>query len=87
MCVFENKISYDAPVKLKILSLNVCGLISKLCNPDFISYLGLYDIICLTETKLDQYDDVSLVGYKLLPLVNRSNCKSRSGGICVFVRD
>ena len=67
--------------------MNVCGLISKLRNPDFINFLALYHIVCPTETKLDQYDDVSLDGYKLLPLVNRLNCKSKSGGICVFVRD
>ena len=85
-CVFENK-NYDTPVKLKILSLNVCGLCSKLCNPDFINYLVPYDIFCFTETKLDEYDDVCLEGYKLLPLVNHLNCKSKSGGICVFVRD
>jgi hypothetical protein len=42
---------------------------------------------CLTETKLDNYDEAELDGYKLLPPVNRQNCKARSGGICDFVRD
>ena len=74
-------------IKLKILSLNVCGLVSKLHNPDFVEFLSLYDIICLTETKIDKIDDVVLEGYELLPPICRSQCKVRSGGICVFVRN
>ena len=70
---------------MKVLALNVCGLVSKLRNPDFREFISLYGIICLTETKLDNYDEVELDGYKLLPPVKRQNCKARSGGICVFV--
>jgi hypothetical protein len=50
---------------LQVLALNVCGLVSKLRNPDFREFISLYDIICLTETKLDNYDEVELDGYKL----------------------
>ena len=73
--------------KIKILSLNVCGLVSKLNNPDFIEFISLYDIICLTETKIDQYDTIDVEGFTILPCVIRQNCKSKSGGICVLVRD
>ena len=59
-------------IKLKILSLNVCGLVSKLHNPDFVEFLSLYDIICLTETKIDKIDDVVFEGYELLPPICRS---------------
>ena len=34
--------------------------------------------------KLDNYDETELDGYKLVPPVNRQNCKARSGGICAF---
>lgn len=88
--VIFNKENYDVNdsfIKVKILSLNACGLVSKLCNPDFIEFISLYDIVCLTETKLDQYDDINVEGFILLPRVVRQNCKSRSWGICVLVRD
>ena len=85
--VIKNKVVNDSFCKLEVLALNVCGLVSKLRNPDFREFISLYGIICLTETKLDNYDEVELDGYKLLPPVNRQNCKARSGGICVFVRD
>lgn len=65
----------------------MCGLVSKLKNPDFIEFMSLYDVICLTETKIDQYDDVEVNGFKLLPSVIRQNCTSKSGGICVYVKE
>ncbi|CAG2247273.1 unnamed protein product [Mytilus edulis] len=49
--------------------------------------MSLYDVICLTETKIDQYDDVEVNGFKLLPSVIRQNCTSKSGGICVYVKE
>jgi hypothetical protein len=61
---------------LEVLALNVCGLVSKLRNPDFREFISLYGIICLTETKLDNYDEVELDGYKLLPPVNLLNKSS-----------
>ena len=88
-CVQNNHtiedVIYD---KLRILSLNVCGLVSKLKNPDFVEFITAYDIICLTETKLDQYDEVDILeGFTLLSTVNREFCKAKSGGICIFVRE
>ena len=72
---------------LNFLALNVCGLVSKINNPDFIEFISLYDIICLTETKIDQYDEVAIDGFKLLPSVIRQNCLAKSGGICIFVKE
>lgn len=52
----ESEISFsDSFLKIKVLSLNVCGLASKLGNPDFVEFISLYDVICLTETKIDKY--------------------------------
>ena len=68
--------------------MNVCELVSKLKNPDFVEFITAYDIICLVETKLDQYDEVDILeGFKLLSTVNGEFCKAKSGGICVFVRE
>ena len=67
--------------------MNVCQLASKLKNPDIVEFITVYDIICLAETKLDQYDEVDILeGFKLLSTVNREFCKAKSGDICIFVR-
>lgn len=58
---------------INILTLNVSGLVSKLKNPDFIEFMSLYHVICFTETKIDQYEDVEFNGFKLLPS-ERSLC-------------
>ena len=77
--------------------MNVCELVSKLKNPDIVEFITAYDIICLAETKLDQYDEVDILeGFTLLSTVNHEFCKAKSGGmcfckaksggICIFVR-
>ena len=38
--------------KLKICGLNVCGLNSKLNNGYFSDYLNMFDIFCITESKV-----------------------------------
>jgi hypothetical protein len=57
--VIKNKDVNDSFCKLEVLALNVCGLVSKLRNPDFREFISLYGIICLTETKLDNYDEAT----------------------------
>ena len=42
--------------KLRILSLNVSGLKSKLIIPDFSLLISKYDILCLQESKTDETD-------------------------------
>lgn len=61
----------------------------KLRNPDFVKLIQTYDLICFAETKLDEYDidSVDVPGFTLLPPLNRSNCKSRYGGIAVIARN
>ena len=46
--------------ELKILSLNVCGLLSKLQIPEFSELLQSYDIIGIQESKTDDVDNVSV---------------------------
>ena len=41
---------------IHIVSLNVCGLKSKLFTPDFVELCRKHDIICLTEIKCDEVD-------------------------------
>ena len=40
--VIKNKVVNDSFCKLKVLTLNVCGLVWKLRNPDFIEFISLY---------------------------------------------
>ena len=49
--------------QIKFLSLNVCGLRSKLRVPEFLEHFNLYDVIGLQETKLDDVDCISISGY------------------------
>ena len=47
-----NNAGVSATCCLKIVSLNVCGLMSKMKYPEFREMLVSNDIICLTETKM-----------------------------------
>ena len=41
---------------LRLLLLNVCGIQTKSKHPELRNLLDNYDIVCLTETKLDDID-------------------------------
>ncbi len=72
---------------IKLLSINVCGLLSKLNTPDFINLVSSYDIISILETKCDDADvkNVNLDHFEFIPL-NRSKFVNKSGGIGFFIR-
>ncbi|CAG2224847.1 unnamed protein product [Mytilus edulis] len=84
---FYNNVKSDINSVIKILSLNVCGIKSKLKAPDLEELCANYDVLCFCESKLDQYDDIEIENFKALPPLNRSNAKCKSGGIIVFVRE
>ena len=74
--------------ELNILSLNVCGLTSKMECPEFIDHLNQCDLIGLQETKTDDADTyIDIPGYKMF-FHNRS-CLSRyrSDGIVLVVKE
>ncbi len=72
---------------IELLSINVCGLMSKLNIPDFVNFISGYDIISILETKLDDADvhNVDIDNFKFVPL-NRSKFVNKSGGIGFFIR-
>ena len=41
---------------MSVISLNVCGLRSKLINGELVNTMKQYDIILLQETKTDDLD-------------------------------
>jgi hypothetical protein len=82
-----DQVKSDICSSIKVLALNVCDITSKLKNPELEVLCSNYDILCFSESKLDQYDVIELKHFKSLPPLNRINVKRKSGGIVVFVRD
>ena len=80
-CMPENSLS------VKLVCINVCGLLSKLRYPDFEEFCQSYDIVCLVESKLGSLDSFDIQNFRILHLINRKQAKSRSGGIAVLVKD
>lgn len=70
---------------LKIGTLNVCGLKTRINYPEFTSLIHEYDIVCVSETKLDQYDIIECPNYKFLSKPRNEAYKRKSGGIGFFV--
>ena len=46
--------------KLNITFLNVCGIKSKLLNPNFDLLIKSYDVLIFTETNTDEFDELKL---------------------------
>lgn len=77
---------------ITVISLNVCGLKSKLQIPEFISMCTDYDICIFVETKCDNLDNdhviecFKAINY-IVHLQNRDNfAKHRSGGVLIAVK-
>ena len=51
---------------INFLSINVCGLKSKLNIPEFTELINSYDIIGFQETKLDDVDEINIDGYTVI---------------------
>ena len=69
-----NEHSYYLPdnsTSIKVVCINVCGLLSKLRCPDFEEFCQAYDIVCLNETKLGAFDSFEVQNFDILHLINR----------------
>lgn len=65
--VFINEHTYSTPDKslsIKLLCINVCGLLSKLRYPDFEEFCQSYDIVCIVESKLSSLDSFEINNFK-----------------------
>jgi len=70
--LFEH--NYSIPKSISVLHIafiNVCGLCSKLINPDFIDFINQYNIVCFAETKLDAFDKPLVVVILINGLIER----------------
>ena len=62
-----NKHTYSTPgnaVSVKVVCINICGLLSKLRYPDFEQFCQSCDIVCLVETKLNSLDSFDVPNIK-----------------------
>jgi hypothetical protein len=48
------------PIRLNVLCLNCCGLKKKTRYPEFENLVCKHDIICLQETKTDDFDQIDI---------------------------
>jgi hypothetical protein len=55
---------------LNLLSLNCCGLKSKLNYPEFHAFVNTFDILCFVESKTDDLNEIVLPGF-LIKMKNR----------------
>ena len=72
---------------LKFASLNVCGLKTRLEYPDFVTYFSSFDIICYQETKVDEFDILSLPGFTAISQPRKQRQYRKSGGLAIFIYD
>ena len=72
--------------KLVFGCLNVCGLKSRLNFPEFIETLACYDVLCVTETKLDETDVISIPGYNFMSQHRKQKYLRKSVGIGIIYK-
>ena len=71
---------------LHITFLNVCGIRSKLLNPDFELLIKKYDILVFAETKTDEFDELKLPEDYTYFAKHRKKFDKKSGGIIVVYK-
>lgn len=72
---------------IKVGSLNVCGIKQRSNFPEFICLVNKYDILFVSETKLDQNDVILIKGYKFVNVYRKQKSLRKSGGLGVFVKE
>ena len=80
--VFSNK-------PFKILLWNINGLLSKLSNKNFTSYVRSFDVICIVETFLERFDAGMLSDFTSFckPAIKLSKHGRMSGGLVCLIRN
>ena len=70
---------------MNIASLNVCRLRHRILYPDFCDLVAKYDIFCVSETKLDNFDIIDIPCFDFVSQVRKQKCLRKGGGIGVFI--
>ena len=67
--------------------MNVCGLRSKLLISEFLSYINQFDVVALSETKLDDLDEIVIPDFECVTKNRKQKTARKSGGIAVQVKN
>ena len=73
--------------QFRIGSLNVCGLKKRAEYPDFIDMVESFDLICFSESKIDDTDVISFPGYCNIAQPKKQKFLRKSGGISVYLKN
>ena len=65
----------------------MCGLKRGLLYPDFQAFGTKYDLLFISETKLDIYDSISIPKYTFISKPRKQKAIRKSGGLGVFVKN
>ena len=73
---------------LSFLHWNVNGLLSKIQDSDFMSYLCTFDFVCIVETFVEEIQSDVFVGYNVFckPAVKFTRQGRCSGGVICLVK-
>ena len=72
-----------------MLLYNVEGIVSKLKDTSFVSFISCYDFVCLVETFVDTFTSTLFPSFTsfVTPAKKLSHHGRRSGGVIVLVRN
>ena len=73
-------------ITLKFAALNICDVLSKSKFPELIDFVNMFDIICLFQTKLDQFDKIHVNNFEILTLSRNRKQGARYGGITILIK-
>ena len=88
----QSSLDKQQPCTINILSVNVCGIKSKLHLKEFNELIMMYDIICMCEIKCDDVDmgyvreKMDVMGFDIVYKNRYEMCRYKSGGLAVAVK-
>ena len=65
----------------------MCGLMKRAEYPDFIDMVESFDLICFSESKIDDTDVISFPGYCNIAQPRKQKFLRKSGGISVYFKN
>ena len=70
-----------------ITGISSQSLGAKLADPDFLTQVSDFDMVCLVETHENENSSLNIFGFKkVISVYHRKNKQKSSGGIAIFVK-
>ena len=70
-----------------IATLNVCGLRRRSNFPEFLEFVQRFDLLCFSESKIDETDVISFPGYDSIDQPRKQPFLRKSGRISIYFKD